>query len=92
MEKINEFFKPQIEHGLMKSTKPNIIYPLLKPMEKIALIESYDGMNSRKRVTIYRLTPEGEQILLIIKKDFKDNLKRSIWRELISDLGFQTME
>ncbi len=61
-------------------------------MEKNTLIDSYEGLNSLKKVRIYRLTPEGKQILSIIKKDFKDNIKRSIWRELISDLGFQTIE
>lgn len=92
IKKIDEIFKPQIEHELMKPTKPSVIYPLLKTMEKNTLIDSYEGLNSLKKVRIYRLTPEGKQILSIIKKDFKDNIKRSIWRELISDLGFQTIE
>ena len=39
MKKIDEFFIPQIEMGLMQSTKANKIYPLLKNMKDKGLIE-----------------------------------------------------
>ena len=60
MKKIDELFTPQIEMGLMKSTKANKIYPLLKNMKEQELIESYAGIHKKKEVKIYRLTDEGK--------------------------------
>lgn len=87
MKKIDEFFTPQIEIGLMKSTKANKIYPLLKAMKEDGLIESYDGIHKKKEVKIYRLTEHGLNLYHLIQKEFMYNKKRSIWKELFRDLN-----
>lgn len=89
MKKIDEFFEPQIEHGLMKETKANKIYPLLKTLKENKLIESYKGIHNKKEVKIYRLTNEGKKFLTIIKNNYTLNFKRDIWLEFINDLGIQ---
>ena len=92
MKKIDEFFKPQIEHGLMNPTKANKIYPLLKSMNESKLIESYNGIHNKKEVKKYRLTPEGEKMYSFIKKDYKLNITRGMWRQLINDFDLQLLE
>lgn len=87
MKKIDEFFTPQIEIGLMKSTKANKIYPLLKNMKNDGLIESYNGIHKKKEVKIYRLTPHGLKLYHLIQKEFMFNKKRKIWKELFRDLN-----
>ncbi len=87
MKKIDEFFIPQIEIGLMKSTKANKIYPLLKTMKEDGLIESYNGIHKKKEVKIYRLTSHGLKLYKLIQKEFTFNKKRKIWRELFADLN-----
>lgn len=87
MKKIDEFFIPQIEIGLMKSTKANKIYPLLKDMKESGLIESYDGIHKKKDVKIYRLTEHGLKLYHLIQKEFHFNKKRKIWKELFNDLN-----
>ncbi len=86
MKKIDEFFKPQIEVGLMKETKANKIYPLLKSLTELKLIEFYYGIHKKKEVKIYHLTEEGKKTLELIKSSFKTNINRPIWKELIKDL------
>jgi len=92
MKKIDEFFSPQIDIGLMKSTKANKIYPLLKNMKNQGLIESYAGVNKKKEVKIYRLTPEGKHVYELIVDEFSHNRKREIWKELMNDLNLETKE
>lgn len=92
MKKIDEFFTPQIELGLMKSTKANKIYPLLKNMQEKGLIESYEGIHKKKEVKIYRLTEDGKNIYNLTKKEFSYNKKRKIWIELFNDLNLQPKE
>lgn len=89
MKKIDEFFEPQIKHGLMKETKANKIYPLLKTMKENKLIESYKGIHNKKEVKIYTLTKEGKNFFKIIKNNYTLNFKREIWIELINELGIQ---
>jgi DNA-binding PadR family transcriptional regulator len=86
MKKIDEFFKPQIESGLIKKTKANKIYPLLKSMTEKGLIEFYEGIHKKKNVKIYRLTPEGKDVLNLTIKEFNFNIKRDVWIELFEDL------
>ncbi|WP_323735694.1 PadR family transcriptional regulator [Methanosphaera sp. ISO3-F5] len=86
MKKIDEFFMPQIEVGLMKETKANKIYPLLKTLTEHKLIEFYPGIHKKKDVKIYRLTEEGEKTLKLIKTAYRQNTQRKIWKELINDL------
>lgn len=92
MKKIDEFFIPQIDMGLMKSTKANKIYPLLKNMKDKGLIESYAGIHNKKEVKIYRLTEEGRNLYKLIVKEFTFNQKRKIWSELFNDLNLKTKE
>lgn len=92
MKNIDEFFLPQIEMGLMKSTKANKIYPLLKNMKDKGLIESYAGIHKKKEVKIYRLTEEGKYIYNLIIEEFSFNQKRKIWMELFNDLNLKTKE
>lgn len=87
MKKIDEFFTPQIKIGLMKSTKANKIYPLLKSMKEDGLIESYNGIHKKKEVKIYRLTENGLNLYHLIQKEFMYNKKRKIWKELFRDLN-----
>lgn len=89
MKKIDEFFTPQIEIGLMKPTKANKIYPLLKNMNEKGLIEYYEGIHKKKEVKIYRLTDEGRKIYELILNEFSYNIKRDIWRELFSELNIE---
>ncbi len=89
MKKIDEFFEPQIKFGLMKSTKANKIYPLLRSMKENDLIEYYDGIHKKKEVKIYRLTVEGKEIFNLIRRDLMQSMKRDIWRELIKDLDIR---
>lgn len=86
MKKIDEFFMPQIEVGLMKETKANKIYPLLKTLTEYNLIEFYSGIHKKKEVKIYRLTEEGQKTLDLIKASYKENAKRKIWKDLFNDL------
>ena len=86
MKKIDEFFKPQIEIGLMKSTKANKIYPLLKEMNQNKLIEFYNGIHKKKNVKIYKLTEEGYKTLELIKIYYKRNMESALWKELVNDL------
>lgn len=92
MKKIDEFFEPQINIGLMKSTKANKIYPLLKNMKEQGLIESYSGVHKKKEVKIYRLTQEGKHVYELILAEFSYNKKRNIWKELLVDLNLQIKE
>ena len=92
MKRIDEFFTPQIEMGLMKSTKANKIYPLLKTMKEEGLIESYAGVHKKKEVKKYRLSEEGRYIFELIKKEFIFNRQRIIWKELFNDLKIETKE
>lgn len=87
MKKIDEFFLPQIEVGLMKETKANKIYPLLKSLTEFKLIEFYSGIHKKKEVKIYRLTEEGQKTLNLIKTSYKQNTNRKIWKEFFNDLN-----
>lgn len=86
MKKIDDFFLPQIEVGLMKETKANKIYPLLKTLKEYKLIDSYSGIHKKKEVKIYKLTEEGHKTLNLIKISFKENTGRKIWQEFFKDL------
>lgn len=86
MKKIDDFFKPQIEVGLMKDTKANKIYPLLKTLNEYKLIEHYNGIHKKKEVKIYRLTEEGQKTLNVLKESYNTNTQRKIWKELFNDL------
>lgn len=92
MKEIDTFFKPQINHGVMKKTKANKVYPLLKSMKENNLIQSYNGTHKKKEVKIYKLTDEGKKFYDVILKDCKLNLQRKIWKELMTDLDIELKE
>lgn len=86
MKRIDDFFEPQIEIGLMKETKANKIYPLLKSLTEYNLIEFYPGIHKKKEVKIYHLTEEGHKTLELIKKSYYKTVQKDIWKELFTDL------
>ncbi|RAP53629.1 MAG: hypothetical protein BZ138_00305 [Methanosphaera sp. rholeuAM270] len=87
MKKIDEIFEPHIRAGLMKETKANKIYPILKELSNKNLIEYYPGIHKNKDVKIYRLTDEGQEILNLLKKSYKVMTEGKVWNELFEDLN-----
>ena len=85
MKKIDEFFRLPIEKGLTRSTQANKMYPLLKKLENTELIRSYNDIHRKKRVKRYELTQKGEDVLYLIKKYFREDLKNELWIEFYEE-------
>ena len=83
MKKIDEFFKPQIEAGLIKNVSHSKVYPILNQMEEEGLLKSHEGMHNNHQVKFYNLTSKGSRVFETVKHDFQKNFKRDIVQDYI---------
>jgi len=86
IKKINQFFKPQIDHNLMTPIRASKMYPVLKRMEEDGLIISSEGMHNNKKVKEYEITPQGYEVYHTIRLQLKEFIESDMWFEFLLDL------
>ncbi|MDO5851902.1 MAG: PadR family transcriptional regulator [Methanobacteriaceae archaeon] len=83
---IDNFFKKQIEKGVVKELNTSKIYPILQQMENNDIIVSTEGLHKNKKVKYYELTRKGELILEVMKDKIKLISEEKIWNKFLNDL------
>ncbi|MBR0271747.1 MAG: PadR family transcriptional regulator [Methanobrevibacter sp.] len=86
MKKIDDFFKPQIEKGIMKKIPSSKIYPILNKMEKEGLIRSYESEHNNMKIKVYSSTEKGLKVYDLVNLEIKESIERTIWQDFLKDI------
>ena len=86
MKIINEFYRDQIELGLVKKANPSKIYPILKKMEENELIKGEWELKNNKNVKVYKITEKGNLLIEALKDKIATTSLNPKWQEFIHDI------
>lgn len=87
MKTVDEFYKDQIELGLVKKANPSKIYPILKKMEENELIIGEWELKNNKNVKVYKITEKGNLLVDALKDKIATTSLNPKWQEFIKDMG-----
>ncbi|MBQ2636958.1 MAG: PadR family transcriptional regulator [Methanobrevibacter sp.] len=86
MKTIDEFFKLEIEYGLIKKANSSKIYPILKTFEESGVIVGEWEIKNDKRIKVYNITEKGELALKTLKENVNDMTNGDEWEEFLNDV------
>lgn len=86
MKIIDEFYRDQIELGLVKKANPSKIYPILKKMEENELIKGEWELKNNKNVKVYKITEKGNHLIEALKDKIATTSLNPKWQEFIHDM------
>lgn len=87
MKIIDEFYRDQIELGLVKKANPSKIYPILKKMEENELIKGEWELKNNKNVKVYKITEKGNLLVDALKDKIATTSLNPKWQEFIKDMS-----
>ena len=86
MKTIDEFFKVEIEKGLINKANSSKIYPILKKFEENGIITGEWEIKNEKRIKVYNITEKGKLATELLKNTVNDITDGSEWENFLKDV------
>lgn len=85
MKSIDEFYKLEIEYGLINKANSSRIYPILKDFEENGVITGEWEIKNEKRIKVYNITEKGQLALKTLKNSVNEMIDNDEWHEFLND-------
>lgn len=86
MKTIDEFFKVEIEKGLINKANSSKIYPILKKFEENGIITGEWEIKNEKRIKVYNITEKGKLATELLKDTVNDITDGPEWENFLKDV------